>query len=77
MIVDYFKYIKFNRDVHFFCFITYSASFVEKIVLAFLCYLIKLSVVYLQRSQWLFFFQLKDERSQVSNPHFGFRTGLQ
>ena len=35
MIVDYFDYVKFDGDVHIFCFKPFFARFVRKIYLAF------------------------------------------
>ena len=40
MIVDYFDYVKFDGDVHSFCFKPFFASFARKIYLAFWYYLI-------------------------------------
>ena len=49
MIVDYFDYVKFDGDVHIFCFKPFFARFVRKIYLAFWYYLISFPAVYSQR----------------------------
>ena len=46
---DYFEHVKFDCDVHFFCFRPYFPSFVQKIHLAFWCYMISFAPVYSQR----------------------------
>ena len=62
----------FVGSVHLFCFRPFS-SFVEKIYLAFYCYLITLPAAYLQSCDASgFFASLKCERSEASNSQFGF-----
>ena len=46
---DYFKYVKFDGDIHFFFCRPFLVSFVQKLYLALWCYLINLPVVYSQR----------------------------
>ena len=49
--LDYFEYVKFDGDIHLFCFRPFSASFAEKIRLAFWCYLINISAIDSQRRE--------------------------
>ena len=49
--LDYIEYVKFDGNVHLFCFKPFSASFVEKICLEFCSYLINIPAVYSQRRE--------------------------
>ena len=49
--LDYFKYIKFDGDLHLICFRPFFASFVKRIQLKLWCCLINLLAVYSQRRE--------------------------